>query len=150
MNLEYGEITTPISIERIRRIFDTEGWGYELAGSQIQTGFRGMPLVVTYFPEHDRLDFTATIVAESLNREENAILDFIEEWHRTKVVPKAYLHENAEGEKILQLEQILIFSDSQQIAFGATDAQLDHALRNFIFAALAFRDEFFESLGTKN
>ncbi|XCB29332.1 YbjN domain-containing protein [Arcanobacterium hippocoleae] len=141
-NLKYGEITAPVSIERICAIFDAAGWKYNLADSELQSGFGGKPFIITYNTESNCLDLTSLLISGVSEIPENDVLGFIEEWHHTKILPKAYLFRTEDGEALIRLEHMLLFADAEERIFGATDAQLAGYLEQFIFSALAFFEEF--------
>lgn len=144
MNEELMEFTTPVTIERISAIFEQQGWAYRLEDNSLHASFAEKPFIFTYDVKSSRLEMRSLLPEILPESAENEILNFVEEWHRAKMFPKAYLGNTADNYRMLQLEQTISFVSLNDQHLGATDMQLAENLHYFIEAALFFYEEFVE------
>lgn len=150
MNEPLGEIATLVTIARICSVFDRKSWKYERSGTQIRSGFEEKPIFINYSEEDGRIDFSSDIVDGVSDLESGDVLGFIEDWHRRCTIPKAYMFNTEDGGTVIRLERAVLFTDGKRVPVGATDAQLELCVEQFIYAALAFHKEFTEAFGEES
>lgn len=147
MNEALGEIATPVNFARICAVFDREGWKYECSDSEIRGGFDSKPVIVHFSEQDNRLDFSSIIVDGLADLDADDLLGFIEEWHCTRILPKAYLFSTEDLENVIRLEHAVLFTDGEGRPVGATDGQLQICVKQFIYAVLSFHQEFAAAYG---
>ncbi|MDY5584996.1 MAG: YbjN domain-containing protein [Arcanobacterium sp.] len=129
------EYPTPITMQRIQQVFVNNDWVYDLIDENtIQTGFDGYLFRVKLDVESEYVHiagYNKEVLSDKLF---DIVSGHIQEWHRTKLFPKAYLM-NADEEEGMQL--VTEHSGSYRTT-GATDEQLKVLFNCAIPTALSF------------
>lgn len=136
------EYPTPITMDRIKQIFANNEWVYDLLDeTTIQTGFDGYLFRVKFDEESEYVHvagYNKELLSENLF---DIVSGHIQEWHRTKLFPKAYLMAGQSDDGETEGMQVVTEHSGAYRTTGATDEQLNILLNCAIPTALNFFKE---------
>lgn len=138
-----SDVPTPISRDRLVRLFEEQGWKYyidnegDLGGNWDDNQFYFMLRGADSEILHIQSMWHTTLDIEHLEE----VRLFIDTWHRDRLWPKCYHRISDEG-------RIRVFAKhTVDMEHGATDAQLLQQVRCALGTATQFYDEITRGLG---
>ncbi|MCS4490197.1 YbjN domain-containing protein [Corynebacterium sp. ES2775-CONJ] len=131
---------TPFTIERVAKIFDEKGYNYNTDDDgDIYAGFdENKFMLLATGQKREVFAVRSAWKATGPIESRATLMEFCNEWNRTKMWPKTYVTVNDEGIVGVQAEV------NTDLEHGVTDAQLEQLLNCGIATALQFFQELTE------
>lgn len=117
------DLISELTIDRVTKIFDENGWKYDLEDSRVITGFAGMSCIIRLIGEKESTVLSTTVSstghqylpADKLFEVQN----WVNRWNGESIFGTARAFVDDEGDVILQIDYAV------PAGVGLSDAQLD-------------------------